>query len=74
MLRAQFLQNHTQIIVFWRQCLLHVLATCREPRYQVTLARPSSHHQRSLEQVVAFVRSLTIYKQILEPKRADMSK
>jgi len=71
---AQFLQNQIQIIVFWRQCLLQVLATCREPRYEVTLARPSSLHQRSLEQVVSFVRSLTIYKLILEPGRADMSK
>ena len=71
---AQFLQNQIQIIVFWWQCLLQVLATCREPRYEVTLARPSSLHQRSLEQVVSFVRSLTIWKQILEPERADMSK
>jgi len=73
MLCTQFLQNQIKAIVFWRQCLLQVLATCREPRYQVTLARPSSLHQRSLEQVVAFVRSLTIYKRILEPERADMS-
>ena len=73
MLCAQFSHYQIQIIVFWRQCLLQVLATCHEPRYQVTLARPSSRHQCSLEQAVAFVRSLTIYKRILEPEGADMS-
>jgi len=72
MLCAQFSQNQIQIIVFWRQCPLQVIATCREPRYEVTLARPWSLHQRSLEQVVSFVKSLTIWKQILKPKRANM--
>jgi len=74
MLCTQFSQSQIQIIVFWRQCLLQALATCREPRYEVTLARPWSLHQRSLGQAVSFVRSLTIYKLILEPERVDMSK
>ena len=74
MLCAQFSHYRIQIIVFWRQCLLQVLATCREPRYEVALARPWSLHQRSLGQAVSFVRSLTIWKQTLEPERADMSK
>ena len=69
----QHLDNRTQVNFSSRQHGLPVLPTCLEPRYEVTLARRSSLHQRKFVQVVESVRLRMIGRLALESERTGKS-